>query len=658
MAACILALAVGAMFWIPSMAAGRGYFPAPLDDVYIHFDFARSLANGHPFEWLPGNGYSSGETSPLYAVVLGLGWLFGFRDRLIGVFGAIVAVLAVGSFVRSVQKLVRPCPAPLAWLIALLLLSIGVVDWTLFSGMEVALFAAVLGRTLEALTRARGRVDERAGLTREASQWRLGAWAAALVLLRPEAGALVAIFAVSAARGARLRSGAAALVRAALPGALATGVVLVANHILTGEAQSAGAQLKLLSSNPYFSDIDRARVYVENLITFALKGVRAELSAVPVLGFIVPVLALVAVFPRDRRPAASACLLGALAWVLVVSFNNNSPHHNFRYYVPALLLVLTAAASGAAAIAKALGRKAGTLVASALVATATIGAGARIPMQVNHFTRSVANIRDQQIEIGVRLGKRLEPGERVLLGDAGAIPFVSGRPALDALGLGGYHAMPFTRAAVNGEAATIELIERLAPSERPAYLALYPNWFGVITSRFGIEVDRVTLGDNLICAGPTKVIYRADWSALEVPHDAAADILDEIDVADVISEQEHAYTSPVPRGGWTTLDVLTDATGTRRFDGGRIIPDGLGESFVVRRSLEGARVHFIVRIDGQAIGLRLRSARGSTDLALAEARDGTWRDASAVIDAPAVGERMTLEALGGAYRDYHVWITR
>src|SRR3954447_24573116 len=118
-AACMLALGVGAAFWLPALEGARGYFPAPLDDVYIHFDFARSFAQGHPFEWMPGNGYSSGETSPLYAVVLGVGWLVGFRDRGIGAFAAIVAVLAVASFVRSVQRLIRPCSTPLACLVAL-----------------------------------------------------------------------------------------------------------------------------------------------------------------------------------------------------------------------------------------------------------------------------------------------------------------------------------------------------------------------------------------------------------------------------------------------------------------------------------------------------------------------------------------------------------
>jgi len=652
---------MGAVFWLPAAAASHGYFPAPLDDVYIHFDFARSLAQGHPFEWVPGNGYSSGETSPLYAVVLALGWLIGFRGRLLGVWAAIVSVLAVASFMRSAQAVARPCPPWLSAGVAVLVLSIGIVDWSLFSGMEVATFAAALGQALVALVRARAPIDARGGLTREAAQWRLGAWGAVLVLLRPEAGVLVGVFAAIAARAAARRSGLAAVLRSSLPGLVATALVLGANRLATGETQSAGAQLKLLSSNPYLSDVDRARAYVENILTFAIKGVRAELSTVRALGLVVPGLALASLASRERRPIGAACLLGALAWVLLVSFNNNSPFHNFRYYAPALLLVLVAAGSGAAAIARGLGRKIGPLTAGALVATAIIAAAPRIPAQVKHFTRASGNIRDQQIEIAVRLAAAMEPGSSVLLGDAGAIPFVSERRALDALGLGGYGRMPFARAAVNGEAATVELIERLAPDARPRYLALHPNWFGLITSKLGVELARVSLSDNLICAGPTMVIYRSDWSALEAPHDMPPDVIDELDVADVISEAEHAYVSPAPNGGWTTLDILDDETGARRFDGGRIIPAGGTESFVVRRSAGARQVRIVVRVDDGTRGLRLRTSRGVSELVVAPPlREGahSWREATATVDSPAVGETLVLEATNGPYRDYHVWIRR
>lgn len=652
--ASALACAAGAAFWVPSVEVARGWFPAPLDDVYIHFDFARSLARGHPFEWIPGQGYSSGETSPLYAVVLALGWLVGFRARALGVWAAIVAVASVASLLSSIRRLVRPCPAWLAWTISFMPLSIGIVDWALFSGMEVALFAAALGRALVALDHVRA---PRSALTRESRQWRLGAWGAALVLLRPEAAIIVAVLAIVAARGAGRRSGLAAILRASLPGALATIAVLASNLLATGDARSAGAQLKLLSSNPYLSDVDRARVFAENLITFWVKVVRAELAVVPALVVVLPGLALVGLARREHRAVCGACLVSAVGWILLVSWNGNAPHHNFRYYAPALVLVAIAAALGVAVLARGRrGRSAGALVAVLAIATMA----PKIPGQVRHFRSASANIRDQHIEVGERVA-RLPPDAKVLLGDAGAIPYVSGRAAVDALGLGGYRRFPFARAAVHGEAATVELIERLDPADRPTHFALYPNWFGALTSRFGIEIDRVTIDGNVICGSPTKAIYRADWSALDVPGSAARPsprVVDEIDIGDVIDEAAHAYVAPLPHGGWTTLDVLVDETGARRFDGGRTIPDGMSESFVAKHGATGPLV-LEVRIDAGARGtIVLRTSRITKELALDPLRDGAWRSATASLDGIEAGERIALEARGGEYRNYHVWITR
>ncbi|MBX3217910.1 MAG: hypothetical protein KF850_38245 [Labilithrix sp.] len=650
--AAALACAAGAVFWVPAREVGRGWFPAPLDDVYIHFDFARSLAQGHPFEWIPGQGYSSGETSPLYAAVLAAGWLVGFRGRALGLWAAIVAVASVASLLGTVRRLVRPCPAWLAWALALLPLSLGVVDWALFSGMEVALFAAALGRSLLALDDATALRRE----TRERRQWRLGAWGAALVLLRPEAVVIVAVLAIAAARAAGRRSALAAVLRASLPGALATLAVLGSNFAATGDARSAGAQLKLLSSNPYLSDVDRARVFAENLATLWVKVVRGELAFAPPLALVLPALALLGLARREHRAVTGACLASAIGWTLLVSWNGNAPHHNFRYYAPALVLVAIAAALGAAAIARA---RRGVPVAAAIGLFALASGGARVPGQVRHFRAASANIRDQHVEVGERVA-RLPGGARVLLGDAGAIPYVSGRAAVDALGLGGYRRVPFARAAVHGEAATIELIERLDPADRPTHLALYPNWFGALTSRFGTEIDRVTIEDNVICGGSTKAIYRADWSSLEpsrADRRATSALIDELDVGDVIDEAEHGYAPPLPHGGWTTLDVRTDAAGLRRFDGGRTIPDGKSESFLVRRGSSGP-VIVRVRVDGGARGIVVRTSRGATDLVLEPARDGAWRTGTAALDGVAAGERVTLEARGGEYRDYHVWIER
>jgi hypothetical protein len=424
------------------------------------------------------------------------------------------------------------------------------------------------------------------------------------------------------------------------------------NFIATGDARSAGAQLKLLSSNPYLSDVDRARVFVENLVTFWVKVARGELTITPAFAAVLPAMAIVALVRREHRTIAGACLVCAIGWILLVSWNGNAPYHNFRYYAPALVLLAISAALGVATLASIGGRRTG----AACGAIALLIIAPKVPGQVKHFRTSSANIRDQHIEVAERLAA-LPADAKILLNDAGVIPYVSGRPAVDAMGLGGYHRVPFAHAAVYGEAATIELIERLDPRDRPTHFALYPNWFGTLTSRFGVELDHVTITDNIICAGATKGIYRADWSTLDAPRARAASVVDEIDVGDVIDEAAHGYAPPLPHGGWTTLDVLTAPSGMRRFDGGRTIPDGMTESFVVARGASGAIV-VRVRVDDGAHGIVVSTSRTTKELTIEPPRAGFWRHGMTTLDAIDGGETIQLRASGGEYRDYHVWIER
>jgi hypothetical protein len=55
--ACVLYAAVA--FYGSMHRQTGGVWSAPLDDVFIHFDYARATARGYPFQWSEGNGYSS-----------------------------------------------------------------------------------------------------------------------------------------------------------------------------------------------------------------------------------------------------------------------------------------------------------------------------------------------------------------------------------------------------------------------------------------------------------------------------------------------------------------------------------------------------------------------------------------------------------------------
>jgi hypothetical protein len=473
---------------------------------------------------------------------------------------------------------------------------------------------------------------------------------ALLVLCRPEAAVIVAPLAVVAARSSRSQSPLMALVRVGLPGALATLGVLALNRAMTGDAASAGALLKLLSSNPYFTDVDRARELVMNILHFRWKVLETHLAAVPALWWILPALAFSSVLDKRTRALGVALLAASFAWILLVSWNGAARFQNFRYYMPAIVLVLMACVLGLAALAR---KKSGAEIGGVLVIAGIVSAAVRIPAQIRYFRDCSENIHNQQVKIARHL-PRFSP-TRLLLGDAGAIPYVSGVPAIDALGLGGYRRLPWARAAVQGEASTIELVQSLSPSERPSHLVMYPNWFTGTTSHFGREVDRVTLGHNVICGGPAKAIYEADWRSLDVV-EAPSNVTDEIDIAEVGSERAHDYASPAPWGGWTRIAVLLGESSQAMFDGGRTLVAGRPEAFTVH----AAGSALVVRTDGNAEAeIDVAHADGSTAhaaLVQSSTSPGRFGRAIAAI-ALRAGDRVTLTPRMGPFYDFHVWIT-
>src|SRR5205085_3425275 len=71
----------------------------------------------------------------------------------------------------------------------------------------------------------------------------------------------------------------------------------------------------------------------------------------------------------------------------------------------------------------------------------------RFREQLWFFGRASRNILDQHLTAGALI--RQDPAlqsKRVLVGDAGAIPYASDVPALDVIGLGGFRGLPFARA--------------------------------------------------------------------------------------------------------------------------------------------------------------------------------------------------------------------
>ncbi len=628
-------------FYLPAARGCAFDFPVPLDDVFIHFDFARATARGHPLEWIAGQGYSSGETSPLYALLLAVAWGVGFRGGALAVAAACIACASIVWAMRSLRVLLGGARQAVAYVAAAMLVSIGALDFTLVSGMEFALFIALLFRAFVSADR----VMRAPPHVRAHAQWRLGALGALLVWTRPEAAVVIAVLSVLAARHARSLSPIASMVRVALPGAVATLLVATLNRIMTGDWASAGARLKLLSSNPYLTDLDRAREVVLNVFYFGWKVVEGSAVARPSFVWVLLACALAPLVSRRSRDLSAAVLVSAGLYGILVSFNGAARFQGFRYYAPAVAMFVCAMALGLGAVA----RRFGALASVILGVFIAGGAVSRLGAQVRFFRDASENVHDQQVVVGKKLHEMVHPGDRILLNDAGAIVYFADVGAMDALGLGGFRRLPFTRAALSGEASVVELLQRLPSGDRPSVLALYPNWFPEITSRFGHEVARVTIEHNVICGGPTKVIALADWSALDGDEDPPGAI-DGLDVADVESEKDHDYVSPAPNGGYAIVDVLPGASGAPLFDGGRIVPTDERESFRSRGSARHATL--VVRSDDV---IDAYVDIGGNTYELSAPKRTSWTTAQTSAFAVDKDERIVIRAKR-PLRDFHVWV--
>lgn len=379
--AAVQTLASARSFYGYMLEQTGGEWSAPLDDVFIHFDYARATALGHPFEWTVGNGYSSGNTSLTYPFVLAGGWLVGFTGRDLMIWAAIVAATSVFGLLLAARRLFVEDPADdwgrlSSYLLPPVFLGIGALNWSLWSGMEVAFFLATWAIALLAWLRLEA--DARCARPRHkisAHAWWLGLAGALLVTTRPEAAATIAIFGLAAAFAHR-RAGKARvfglLVRIGLPAIVALTLQTLANKAYTGEWSANGAIVKLALNNPYMTAADKLDDYVGNVKYAALRnldyhfahieGERMSELVPPSWGPSNPLVYLARTawwagmvplaiatlplaFPRTRR-VAMVIWAQIVAWILIVAFNGQVRWQNERYTMPAVAWLLVLAALG------------------------------------------------------------------------------------------------------------------------------------------------------------------------------------------------------------------------------------------------------------------------------------------------------------------------
>jgi hypothetical protein len=667
-------------------------FPAlalPLDDVYIHFQYARALAEGHPYQYMAGEPASSGATSFLYPYLLAAGyWLGAKGDSLrwwalaIGVFSWVGSVWLVYWLLWKNSTAKPLVGAGLALMGALAFVLQGGLLWAFVSGMETGLFIFACLLSLAMLSTGKLRAALYAG--------------ALTALVRPE-GAVIGLGVLLYAfwQGRKNLRG---LVAPTLLLMLAVLTQPLLNLALTGTVSASGLQAKsyLYNMPPNLGQSLAQTAATAGQIWQRLLADPPDRNPLQPLYLTGPitvagVLALLwGIGQLLRRRIRLVMVVGlwlagitALTSVLETAFWQMK-----RYQQPmvALLLVLAGwlgqglwgwASQQTQKQTRWVGRGLSIglmllLLAASALTTTPFGA---------FYTRNRAEVEGSQAYMAEIARDLLPAGAVVGVHDIGVMAYVGGLRTYDVVGLTTAGAAAAWR---QGPGAVYETM--LAAANRPDYFAIYPDargltyfadsgLFGEVLGRFPSLID---WNYNVASAMPNgQTLYRADWSAAaaagspQQPSTLAAltgfTLVDSLNNASLASEQAHQYRwwQADARAGFATEMYRLPYTACQTdscvvMDGGRLLSGG--EAFKVV-SRPGQDLLWVIRVHARhRLLLRLYANDQLVGVRLVPAIPGTWLEIASLVPANLISQtntRLQVEVESndpsGYYMPYQQW---
>ena len=649
----VAATALLAHHAIAPVLAKLGHPGAALDDAYIHFQYARAIAEGHPLRFQAGEPISTGATSFLWPLVLSPFYLLGFHGESILWPAWGLSFLAYGALAYEVYAIAKPLAGRGAAIGAgAMTLAFGGLAWGAASGMEVVPFAWLIAHTSR---RAADWSEDDAvsPKVRTARNYRaLIALAFALPLMRPE-GALTSL-------AAGLVVGAFPRKRRieALPFVLAAVFPQILLLLVTGSATTSTAQVKLLFGNPYYTLPDAAIANARTLIGQILNGDVWSAEFLPKGGSAFACVGLVALAWRGnvtkRLPRAALALLFALS-MFVPCFYVTFLWNRLRYlwpFAPGWFI-------GLACLARALGDLAQRVDRRIAPAVATLLAGAcagtfvvRLDWVLEDVAQSASGIDRQQAELGRWAKTNLPRDARIGVNDTGAIAYFSDKKTFDVVGL----TTPTEgRYWVAGQGSRFEHYERMkkANGPLPTHFIVYPEWMAC-TPVIGRELEEATVTDATILGGQTMRASEARWEYLgsgEEPWTKLARIDDTLDVADLESEKAHDYRLFAVREGDQTVEESSAPNGDVVVDGGRT--NRTHDAFTANTTGGAGLMRVLVSNESAAT---LKIAIGATTLATVPVEPGEWIEIPFEIPDSLRNSKTALDVTAEApFTSFHYW---
>jgi hypothetical protein len=471
-------------FWVRQrqIAGSSGLSSFPLDDSWIHLQFARNLAEGNGFSYNAGIPVA-GSTAPLWTLLLAAAFAaLGSQPVWVKALG-VVAALSTAVLARGLAwQWTRSRGIALA--VGLATATAGPLVWGALSGMEVALAACLVTAALAAYTAGR---DATAAMLLAVSAlarpeallllplcWlaRPFAWRRTAIIFGPAVVCLVPWVAFNLATSGRpLPATAAAKIEGGLVG------------LLTGIHEPLATAVV---GRPWHFEVEwvhwlgQANIFLPIAIA---------------LGLIV----LWRRFGRTALPAA-VLLLHPIGMALLAPYRGPGFQEG-RYSIHLLPLAIAVALVGLHGALRGRRTRATAVMLFVVANLVALGPAA------SRYGWAVQNIDAMQVHLGEWARTHTPSEARLGLNDVGAIAYLSRREVVDLMGLVTPAIIPYRRA---GETGILRYLERACPD----YLIIFPAWFptlAAMSDRF-VPIYRIRLEHNTVAGADEMVVYETIWN--------------------------------------------------------------------------------------------------------------------------------------------------
>lgn len=532
----LIAILVALWFTVAALDRTDGTLIMPLDDVYIHFQYARQFTLGNWYSYNSGLGATSGATSFLYPYLLAVGYGAGFQGLQLGYWAIALGTVALTGTLAAVGTLIQQWGGQ-RWVALGVMVTLGLsgsLTWHFISGMETGLL--VLFSVWALVWFSRGDAG------------RLIIIATLLTLTRPEGGLLsfVLVILYGAIHWRRLRR---RVVLLTLP-ILALAVQPLVNALVTGNAVASGNQSKSLLGMVPFDLLTVLQRIVEQ---FGRIWLELFIGQSPIHGWMLaPGLLILAIaglimmaVSRRYRPMAILLIIWALILTASVATLDTAFWHFKRYQVPLMIWLFPLAGVALSRVAMR------WWMVTAVILGLLVGFGAIVSEQFRTYHReNVGYVYDQPYQMARWLADNTPEDSVIAVHDVGMMRYIGDRTTLDIVGLTTPGAAAYWR---NGPGSVGEFIL----GEQPDYIASYGRGHGYglgmlaetalyanPLATFSVDLQPHM---NVALAADTQAIYALDWgvesSAINVPETDQMAITRTIDinVADIESETAVNY---------------------------------------------------------------------------------------------------------------------